>query len=103
VCYIPTVANDDKEGHVMRLIVSALLLAGSVAISTTAFAGADDVKWIAQCMKDNKDAKVSAEVIHKYCACMNNKMDDNETLSITQWEKTHATERTACDKESGWK
>jgi hypothetical protein len=24
---------------------------------------------------------------------MNNKMSDNETQSITQWEKTHATER----------
>jgi hypothetical protein len=34
---------------------------------------------------------------------MNNKMSDNETQSITQWEKTHATERQACDKEAGWR
>jgi hypothetical protein len=34
---------------------------------------------------------------------MNNKMSNNETQSITQWEKTHATERKACDRESGWK
>ena len=39
----------------------------------------------------------------KYCTCMNNKMSDNETQSITQWEKTHATERKACDAEAGWK
>ena len=34
---------------------------------------------------------------------MNNKMDDNETQSITQWEKTHHTERDACSKAAGWK
>jgi hypothetical protein len=34
---------------------------------------------------------------------MNNKMSDNETLSITAWEKTHAPERKACDKEAGWR
>jgi hypothetical protein len=33
---------------------------------------------------------------------MNNKMDENETKSITQWEKTHPDEMAACDKESGW-
>ena len=41
-----------------------------------------------------------------YPAClwrMNSKMSSNETQSITQWEKTHATEREACDKEAGWK
>ena len=43
------------------------------------------------------------EVVLKYCTCMNNKMSDNETQSITQWEKTHVAERKACDKEAGWK
>jgi hypothetical protein len=34
---------------------------------------------------------------------MNNKMDEKETRSITQWEKSHESERLACDKEAGWK
>ena len=34
---------------------------------------------------------------------MNNKMDNNETRSITQWEKTHKAEQAACSKEAGWK
>jgi hypothetical protein len=34
---------------------------------------------------------------------MNNKMSENETQSITQWEQTHATARQACDKEAGWR
>jgi hypothetical protein len=66
-------------------------------------ADSDDVKWIAQCLKDNQDAKVDVSVIQKYCACMNNKMSSDETQSITQWEKTHVAERRACDKEAGWK
>jgi hypothetical protein len=43
------------------------------------------------------------EVVLKYCTCMNNKMDDNETLSITAWEKIHVAEAKACDREAGWK
>lgn len=66
-------------------------------------AGADDTKWVAKCVSDNSDAKVSVEVVTKYCTCMNNKMDDNETQSITQWEKTHQTEMKSCEKEAGLK
>jgi hypothetical protein len=34
---------------------------------------------------------------------MNNKMENNETRSITQWEKANPAAQAACDKESGWK
>jgi hypothetical protein len=34
---------------------------------------------------------------------MNEKMDDNETQSITAWEKTHPEEQKACDEVAGWK
>lgn len=87
----------------MKGIAFAVLCAASMLTSAAAFAGPDDAKWVAQCVSDNKDEKASVEVITKYCTCMNNKMSDNETQSITQWEKTHATERQACDKEAGWR
>lgn len=86
----------------MKNAVAFLSFVGMVVASTAAFAGADDAKWVAQCLKDNTDAKVSVEIVAKYCACMNGKMDENETQSITQWEKTHATERKACEAASGW-
>lgn len=86
----------------MKLAVGTMLLASSSMV-VAARADSDDVKWIAQCMKDNQDAKVSAAVIQKYCACMNDKMSSDETQSITQWEKTHVREREACDREAGWK
>jgi hypothetical protein len=84
-------------------ITAALLLAGFCLTSTVAFATTtDDVKWINRCLKDNK-GDAAESVVLKYCTCMNNKMSDNETQSITQWEKTHVAERKACDKEAGWK
>jgi hypothetical protein len=79
-----------------------LLAAGLTLASGVAFADADDRKWIAQCIRDNSDAKVGTEIVRKYCSCMNNKMDDNETKTITQWEKSHPTERKACEKVAGW-
>jgi hypothetical protein len=86
------------KGTVLTLAVLASLFG-----STAAFANADDTKWIAQCLIDNKDEKASTDVIQKYCTCMNDKMDANETKSITQWEKTHKKEQAQCDKEAGWK
>lgn len=79
-------------------VFAAAFLASSAAFAATT----DDVKWINACVKDNKGAAADA-VILKYCTCMNNKMSDNETQSITQWEKTHVAERRACDKEAGWR
>ena len=92
-----------NQGELMRYVIAASLVAMLGMSSSAALADADDVKWIAQCLKDNQDAKVDASIIQKYCSCMNNKMSSNETQSITQWEKTHPAERQACDKESGWK
>ncbi|OYX79966.1 MAG: hypothetical protein B7Y77_01175 [Bradyrhizobium sp. 35-63-5] len=80
------------------LLFAGLCLASGAALAATT----DDVKWINKCLADNK-GDAPEGVVLKYCTCMNNKMDDNETLSITAWEKTHPTERKACDKEAGWK
>ena len=86
----------------MKPLLIAFGLAVSLLSGNAAFADADDMKWVAQCLKDNQDAKVSVAVVTKYCTCMNNKMSSDETQSITQWEKGHATERKACDAEAGW-
>ncbi len=83
-------------------LTTALLIVGSVLTSGVVYANADDTKWINQCVVDNADAKVSAEVVKKYCECMNNKMSENDAQSITKWEKTHPVEEKECDKASGW-
>ena len=81
-----------------------LILLAALSVTTTAANAAttDDVKWINQCVADNK-GDAAASVVLKYCTCMNNKMSDNETQSISTWEKTHKTEQAACSKEAGWK
>jgi len=87
----------------MKYVAVALLFVFSVVVANIAHADSDDVKWIAQCLNDNKDANVAPAVIQSYCACMTNKMERSETQSVTQWEKTHPAERAECDKVSGWR
>jgi hypothetical protein len=88
----------------MKFATVALLVIGCFIASKPALAAtADDVKWINQCVQDNKNEGAKESVVLKYCTCMNNKMDSNETKSITQWEKTHVTEQRACSREAGWK
>ena len=84
----------------LALVLGATFASGAaVAQKMTA----DDLKWINKCVSDNQRQGATPEVVRKYCICMNEKMDDAETQSITQWEKSHPKEMAACDKESGWK
>jgi len=87
----------------MKYFATALLFAVSFAAPASAQSmNADDMKWINQCINDNKGG-AAATVIRAYCMCMNEKMENNESQSITQWEKSHPRERAACDRQSGWK
>ena len=90
----------------MRSIVVIGLL-GACLASTAALAqnmNADDLKWINKCIADNRgEAGATPAIVRAYCMCMNEKMDNNETQSITQWEKSHPAERKACDKQAGWR
>jgi hypothetical protein len=86
-----------KPITLLLIAATCALAAGSARAATT-----DDVKWINQCVKDNK-GDAAENVVLKYCTCMNNKMSENETQSITQWEKSHVAERKACDQEASWK
>ena len=87
----------------MKRAAIVLVILGALMVSSTAFADANDLRWIAKCLQDNADAEVTTEVVIKYCTCMTAKMDKGEMLSVTQWEKKHPTERKACDREAGWK
>ena len=82
-----------------------LIFAASLMASPAAFADTteDDVTWINQCIADNKKEGATEDVVRKYCVCMNNAMGNEETKSVTEWEKSHPDEVKACDKEAGWK
>lgn len=86
-----------------KIFAAALLGAVVFAAGAASAQTADDKKWVTQCLKDNAEAKVSQDVVLKYCVCMNDKMDDNETRSISQWEKANPKIMAACEKAAGWK
>ena len=91
----------------MKLAYAMLLLLGAGAGSSTALAQAmtqDDLKWVNQCISDNRgEPGGTPAVIRAYCVCMNEKMDNNETRSITQWEKANPAARRACERTAGWR
>ncbi|MBF0162543.1 MAG: hypothetical protein HQL88_09665 [Magnetococcales bacterium] len=84
------------------LTVGAMMVALTAA-SSTLYAGADDAAWVGQCIRDNKREGQSEATVAIYCSCMNNKMSDNETLSITAWEQRNPAAMAACEREAGWK
>lgn len=86
------------------LILAALLLTAATTACLAQKMNADDVKWINQCIDDNKgEPGGTAPIVRAYCMCMNEKMDNNETRSITQWEKSHPAARKDCERKAGWK
>ncbi len=88
-----------RTRFVLWLVSLFAVLASSPALAVTT----DDVKWINQCVSDNADQGATKEVVLKYCTCMNEQMSDDESASITEWEKQHPDERKAYEKEAGWK
>lgn len=87
----------------MKILIAAAFAAAFCA-PTPASAqqmNADDLKWVNQCIGDNKGE--APAIVRAYCVCMNEKMDSNETRSITQWEKANPNARRACETQAGWK
>lgn len=85
-------------------IAAALVLSFAATPSFAQKMNADDIKWVNQCIDDNKgEPGATPAIARSYCVCMNEKMDNNETQSITKWEKSHPRERDACSKAAGWK
>ena len=87
---------------ITALALSALVTICAAGPALAQRQDADDVRWIRQCVSDNKDEGQSAPVVLAYCTCMNNKMSSSETRSITQWEKANPRTADACGKEAGW-
>jgi hypothetical protein len=88
----------------MKLKMSVLLFVMSATISGVAMAAdSDDATWIGQCVADNKKENATADAKKSYCECMNSKMSDSETQSISTWEESHKKEAEECSAKAGWK
>jgi hypothetical protein len=90
----------------MKTLASVLAAVAAMTFSNVASAQmtSDDLKWVNQCISDNNgEAGGTPAIVRAYCICMNEKMDDGETRTITQWEKANPKARVACEKQAGWK
>ncbi len=87
--------------------VSGAIVLGLCLLPSVAFAQrmtTDDVKWVNQCIRDNQgEPGATQTIIRAYCVCMEEKMPESETRSVTQWEKSHPAARRDCDRKSGWR
>jgi hypothetical protein len=90
----------------MKALFLTLVLLGSAMASHAALAqqlSQDDIRWINACIRDNRGEGATQKVVRHYCFCMNERMDNNETRSITEWEKANPAAMRACERVSGWK
>ncbi|MDB5599751.1 MAG: hypothetical protein JWN71_1795 [Xanthobacteraceae bacterium] len=86
----------------MKSIALAVVMLSSVVAGPALAQNSDDVKWIGQCVSDNKDEGQTPAVVTVYCTCMNDKMSSSENRSITQFEKANPKTQEACSKEAKW-
>ncbi len=86
----------------MKFVLLLALALGAGCSATASSSSADDRRWINQCLRDNREARVPQSVVRSYCSCMNDRMSSNETRSITQWERANPRAREACERRSGW-
>jgi hypothetical protein len=71
----------------MKRVVTIAFVAVCVAFipASAQQMNADDLKWINECIQDNRgEPGGTPPIIRAYCICMNEKMGSNETRSITQ-------------------
>jgi hypothetical protein len=88
----------------MKLKFGLLAFAAVIASSAAFAQSADDRRWVNQCIRDNQgEAGGTPAIIRAYCVCMNDKMDENETRSITVWERANPAARRDCERQSGWR
>lgn len=84
----------------LALLLTALALAG--CNTTGSSSSSDDRRWINQCLRDNAGENVSRRIVTAYCSCMNDRMSNNETRSISQWERANPRAQRECSRQAGW-
>ncbi|WP_439544104.1 hypothetical protein [Hyphomicrobium sp.] len=86
----------------MKRHVALIAMLACFATPALADKKSDDSKWIGDCVIENKDEGQPADVVTKYCTCMNNEMSDDESRSVTEWEKANPKVMEKCSKDAGW-
>ena len=86
----------------MKSAIITFSFVGCLIASSATAQSTDDIKWVNQCVRDSASYAVSQQVKIMYCTCMVSKMSDNETRSVTQWERANPAARDDCARRAGW-
>ena len=92
-------------GYDMKSVLfafAAMLIIGQTAHAAPKFSAADKA-WIDKCssrlVNESKKKPVAA---HIYCACMHDKVENNEEMSQSDLEHSWPPVHISCRKKAGW-
>jgi hypothetical protein len=78
-------------------VVAAIALPAQAAPKLTAA----DRAWIDACVSDRKQTGRSAKMLRAYCVCMQEVVEDNQPLGITELERSYPPAHLACRRQAG--
>jgi hypothetical protein len=64
---------------------------------------AADLAWIETCIADRKLEALDPVKLRKYCACMQEIVDDNEPFSVSELEHSYPPAHVMCHREAGFR
>ena len=85
-----------------RAAVLCLLSVMVLAEPAAAGLGAADLAWIDSCVADRKLEQLDPVKLRKYCACMQEIVEDNEPFTVSELEHSYPPAHVACEGEAGF-
>jgi hypothetical protein len=79
-----------------------ILLAAMTTPAAAAELSAADLAWIDKCMADRAIEQLDPIKLHKYCACMQQIVEDNEPLTVSELERSYPPAHVMCHDEAGF-
>ena len=64
---------------------------------------AADLAWIETCIADRKLEGLDPVKLRKYCACMQEIVEDNEPFSVSELEHSYPPAHVMCHHEAGFR
>jgi len=60
-----------------------------------------DIAWIEKCIADRKLEELDPTPLRKYCACMQDIVEDNEPFTVTELERSYPPAHLMCTEKAG--
>jgi hypothetical protein len=80
---------------------AVILLAATTTPVVAAELGAADLAWIEKCVADREIEQLDPIKLRKYCACMQQIVEDNEPFSVSELEHSYPPAHVMCHDKAG--